>query len=208
MTPVGDTEGGAPVRVGGWLASPALLATAAETLGATLAQHHAAHPLQPGMEIGEVRAALAAVPNPEDPAFHPLADPAAAEAVLAYLERSGIVATDGARVRLPAHRASTAGRDDADRLVAAVAAAEPIPPTVRELVAAGFPAELIRAACADGRLVRVSPSWSSPRGSLSGPRGSSGPQARTASRSRRSARHSGRPASTRCRSSSTSTPGG
>lgn len=64
---------------------------------------------------------------------------------------------DGLTLRLPSHRSTTEGRADADRLVAAVAAAEPAPPTVRELVGAGFAMELIRAACADGRLVRVSP---------------------------------------------------
>jgi selenocysteine-specific elongation factor len=157
MAAAGEVDGHGPIRIGGWVASQALVTAAAEALHAALAEHHAAHPLQPGMEIGEVRASLAAVPNPQDRALHPLADPSAAEAVLAHLERSGAVATDGGRVRLPTHRASTSGRDDADRLVAAVAGAEPTPPTVRELVAAGFPNELIRAACADGRLIRVSP---------------------------------------------------
>ena len=60
-------------------------------------------------------------------------------------------------MRLPSHHASTTGREEADRLVAAVAGAEPAPPTIRELVAAGFGQELIRAVCADGRLVRISP---------------------------------------------------
>jgi selenocysteine-specific elongation factor len=155
--PVSTARPEGPVRVGGWVAAAALPAAAAQALSTTLADHHAAHPLQPGMEIGEVRAVLAAVPNPEDRTLHPLADPSAAEAVLAHLQGTGVVVADGARVRLPTHRASTAGRDDADRLVAAVAGAEPTPPTVRELVTAGFPAELIRATCADGRLVRVSP---------------------------------------------------
>ena len=41
--------------------------------------------------------------------------------------------------------------------MASVADAGLTPPTVRELTASGFSAELIRAACAEGRLVRVSP---------------------------------------------------
>jgi len=52
---------------------------------------------------------------------------------------------------------STEGSEEADRLVGAVRAGEPGPPTVRELHAAGFGRELIEAICAEGRLVRVSP---------------------------------------------------
>src|SRR5205823_5080014 len=63
----------------------------------------------------------------------------------------------GTAIRLPDHQASTEGRDDAGRLVAAVAGGEPSPPTVKELVAQGFTLELIKAASADRRLVRISP---------------------------------------------------
>ena len=41
--------------------------------------------------------------------------------------------------------------------MAAVTSAEPMPPTVRELVEGGFGSELIRATCVDGRLVQISP---------------------------------------------------
>ena len=41
--------------------------------------------------------------------------------------------------------------------MAAVAAGEPTPPSVKDLAATGFGAELLRAACADGRLVRIAP---------------------------------------------------
>ena len=84
-----------------------------------------------------------------------LSDPGLADAVLDHLAASGAIIRDGALVRLPTHRASTTGREDADRLVAAVERAEPTPPTVRELVAAGFGPELIKAVCGDGRLVRI-----------------------------------------------------
>jgi selenocysteine-specific elongation factor len=40
--------------------------------------------------------------------------------------------------------------------VRAVQEAEPIPPSVKELLAAGFGQDLIRAVCAEGRLVRIS----------------------------------------------------
>ena len=59
-------------------------------------------------------------------------------------------------MRLPSHRVSTAGSADADRLVAAVTDAEATPPSIRELMSAGFDQELIRAVCAEGRLVRIS----------------------------------------------------
>jgi selenocysteine-specific elongation factor len=51
---------------------------------------------------------------------------------------------------------STAGSADADRLVAAVTEAEATPPSIRELMSAGFDQELIRAVCSEGRLVRIS----------------------------------------------------
>ena len=100
--------------------------------------------------MGEVRTILAEH-------HRALADPALADALLERLSAEGTIVRQGAAVRLPSHHASTTGREEADRLVAAVAGAEPAPPTIRELVAAGFGQELIRAVCADGRLVRISP---------------------------------------------------
>jgi selenocysteine-specific elongation factor len=84
-------------------------------------------------------------------------DPTLADALISGLVSEGRVARDGTLLRLPDHALSTAGRDDADRLVHRVEAAGATPPTVRDLAEAGFAAELIRAVCAEGRLVRVSP---------------------------------------------------
>jgi len=67
-----------------------------------------------------------------------------------------VIVREGTVVRLPSHRPSTAGRDDADRLVGAVEIALPIPPSIKDLVAAGFGLELIRAVSSEGRLVRIS----------------------------------------------------
>jgi selenocysteine-specific elongation factor len=138
------------VRVGAWLVSDEAAEQATARVAAVLAAHHADHPLQPGMETDDVRAALAL----HDAA---LADPALADAFVAHLATTGVVTREATRIRLPAHEVSTAGSEDADRLVAAVGAAEPAPPTVRELSAAGFDAELIGAVCSEGRLVRISP---------------------------------------------------
>jgi selenocysteine-specific elongation factor len=113
-----------------------------------LRAHHAAHPLLPGMDVAEARAALAELATTRD---HELAD-----AVLARLAEGGVIVRDAGLVRLPTHRPSTSGREDASRLIEAVASAEPTPPAVRDLVQQGFGAELIRAVCANGDLVRAS----------------------------------------------------
>ena len=100
--------------------------------------------------MNEARAALSA-------GWRPLRELGAGDSLLAALVTRGDVARTNRAVHLPEHRASTAGREDADRLVAAVREAEPSPPTVKELVVRGFGLELVKAACADGRLVRISP---------------------------------------------------
>jgi selenocysteine-specific elongation factor len=138
------------LRLGEWLVSPDLLQGTEARLRESIGAHHRARPLSPGMDLAEVRSFLAQ--------NHPaLGDPGLAEAVVGHLESAGSIVREGTALRLPTHRASTAGREDADRLVAAVADAGLAPPTVRELTASGFSRELIRAACAEGRLVRVSP---------------------------------------------------
>jgi selenocysteine-specific elongation factor len=138
------------VRLGEWLVSPRLIESIHARLMDSLAGYHAARPLSPGMDVADVRSLLAA--------NHPaLADSGLAEALVGHLETAGSIAREGTAIRLPTHRASTAGREDADRLVASIAAAGLAPPTVRELTASGFSPELIKAACAEGRLVRISP---------------------------------------------------
>jgi selenocysteine-specific elongation factor len=137
------------IRLEGWLIAPEILADATDRLIAVVTEHHRGHPLSPGLEVAEVRARLLDQGGP-------LRDPGLADAVLAHLAAEGRLARKGTTVRLPDHRTSTAGREDADRLVAAVGRDELAPPTVKELVAAGYELELIRATCAEGRLVRVS----------------------------------------------------
>jgi selenocysteine-specific elongation factor len=86
-----------------------------------------------------------------------LGDPGLVEAVLTLLREDRLILREGTTFRLPEHSASTAGREDAGRLVETVRHREPAPPTVKELAAMGFGQELVRAACADRRLVRISP---------------------------------------------------
>jgi len=137
------------VKAGPWLLSPGLIERVADGMTRSLAAYHADHPLRAGMDPADARAGAAR-------SDRLLVDPGLADAVLTHLVESGRLARSGTALRLPGHRASTEGRDDAGRLVAEVAGAEPSPPTVKELVARGFTVELIKAVCADGRLVRIS----------------------------------------------------
>ncbi|MFN2591169.1 MAG: SelB C-terminal domain-containing protein, partial [Actinomycetota bacterium] len=139
-----------PVRVGQWVAAPVVVDDVAGRLTEQLTRLHRDHPLRPGLDAAEARASLAE--------SHPaLADAALADAVIGHLEIAGAIARAREFVRLPGHRASTAGDPDADRLVDVVGSAEPAAPTVKELLRAGFSRELIEATCEDGRLVKVSP---------------------------------------------------
>jgi len=135
------------VAVDGWLVDPTLLSQGSDRLSARLADFHAQHPLRPGMEIADARASLLDGPP---------SDPSLADAFLSHLGKVGAIVQHGTTVRLPGHLPSTAGREDAERLMAIIEGAEPTPPSVKELLAKGFGLELIRAAVAEGRLVRIS----------------------------------------------------
>jgi selenocysteine-specific elongation factor len=145
----GSTAGARPAsahQLGSWLVAGWFLESVTVRLVEALRAHHLAHPLSPGVEVSDVVRTLRG-----------LVEQDLLEAILGHLSASGLIVRDHTVVRLSSHQPSTAGRDDAGRLVEAVRSAEPSPPTVKELVATGFGPELIRAACADGRLVRVSP---------------------------------------------------
>src|SRR5207244_513201 len=114
-----------------------------------LAAHHRDHPLRGGMDDGDARALLTSSGSSLGVPGSVLRQPGLIDELLAYLVVRGEVARSGTAIHLPGHAARTEGRQDAERLIAAVAAAEPSPPTVRDLVAAGFDRELIRAVCAE-----------------------------------------------------------
>jgi selenocysteine-specific elongation factor len=139
----------AGVRLGSWMVAPGLIESAGSALTEALRRHHADHPLVEGLPLADARGVLAT--------SHPaLFDPDLADAVLAHMGEDGGVARTATAVRLTEHQPTTAGREDAERLIEAVRNAEPTPPTLKELVAAGFGRELIDAVCAEGRLVKVS----------------------------------------------------
>ncbi|HEX2088338.1 MAG TPA: SelB C-terminal domain-containing protein, partial [Actinomycetota bacterium] len=145
-----EAERHAAVRLESWLVSPHLLGRVTTTLVQVLEAYHSEHPLRPGMDIGESRLVLFDTGAG-------LSDPGLTDAVLGHLARTGAIVREGSVLRLPRHQLSTEGRDDADRLVDDVERAEPTPPSVKELMGAGFDRELIQAVCSDGRLVLVSP---------------------------------------------------
>ena len=138
------------VDLGAWVADPAFVEATRMSVVELLRSFHAAHPLRGGLEIAEARTAIAARGGP-------LAEPGLADAMIDHLATVGAVVGSETIVRLPGHRPQIEERPEAARLVAAVREAEPTAPTVKELVTAGFPMDLIRAVCDEGRLVRVSP---------------------------------------------------
>jgi selenocysteine-specific elongation factor len=150
LTGVGSEAAGGTVEAGEWLLDPERVRAIADALRTAVGRIHADHPLRPGMDAADARARVEA-------AFHGGPQPGLADAVLDHLVAVAELTRQGTAFRLPGHRPSTLGRADADRLVGAVAAAEPVPPTVRDALADGYSRELIEAVCAEGRLRRVGP---------------------------------------------------
>jgi selenocysteine-specific elongation factor len=141
-------------RAGPWWVSTALYADVQASVEDVLGGFHRDHPLLPGAELQVGRSAAAGA---LERAGRP-ADPGLVDALLDALEHEGRLVRTGSEIRLAGHRvALDERRDEVDRLVAAVADGEPAPPTVTELVEAGFPREVVDAAARAGALVRISP---------------------------------------------------
>ncbi|HEX9823504.1 MAG TPA: selenocysteine-specific translation elongation factor [Actinomycetota bacterium] len=141
-------------RVGAWWVARETLAALATAASTVLDRFHASSPLLPGLEAAEVRRALLEA----RPDLSSALEQGLAAEVLERVEAEGAIAREGTILRIASHTISLgADEEAAGRLVGAVTAGEPAPPTVRELAADGFALELIDAACAVGRLVRVSP---------------------------------------------------
>jgi selenocysteine-specific elongation factor len=141
-------------RAGRWWVARDLLREATEALQADLAAFHARNPLLPGAALSATRESVAGrLARSGAPAPSGLAD-----AVLEALEERGLIAREGSILRLASHVVNLAGREgEVERLVGRIAGSEPTPPTVDELVAEGFPRDVIEAATLAGLLVRVSP---------------------------------------------------
>ncbi len=112
-----------------------------------LEHHHRAHPLLPGLGAPDLGAASAKGALRDE----------VLDAVLEELVRDGTLVREGTTLRLPGHRIALGEREaDATRLVERIAGAEPTPPTVPELEAEGFGADLVEGCVRTGRLARVS----------------------------------------------------
>ncbi len=134
-------------RAGGWWVADERLAEIRRRITDALETYHRDQPLRPGIDAGDLRRTIL-----EDGL-----DPDLGEAVLDAMVGEGMIAREGPLLRLADHRVTLGDREpEAERLVAAVAAGEPTPPTVADLEASGFARDLVEACARTGRLVRVS----------------------------------------------------
>jgi selenocysteine-specific elongation factor len=140
------------VDLGGWLASAALVDPQTSYLIDEVRIHQEQHPLQPGMPIADARALIVDVipRGPERSLDY-------ADALIERAVKTGAVERAGAALRLPGQESKSSERPEIRAVATAVRDGEPTPPTVKELILAGHSMEVIRAACADGALVRISP---------------------------------------------------
>jgi selenocysteine-specific elongation factor len=147
------TEVDGAIRVGPWWVGRSTLEALAEVAREALDEDHRRHPMRPGLDGAEVRRALVA----SRPELAPALEQGLAAEILHVMEGNGTIAREGNTLRLAGHRVTLGEREeDARRLVAAVEAGEPSPPTVKDLMSAGYTRELIDACVTTGRLVRVS----------------------------------------------------
>jgi selenocysteine-specific elongation factor len=144
-----DVVGGA-VRLGGWWVEQDLLDEIGAAVTARLAAFHAEVPAAAGEDIATIRRsiadAFAAAGAPRDLEL--------ADAVVHGLETEGGLVREGALVRLPSHRAGSG--DAVAGLVEVVRSAEPTPPSIAELRAAGVVPAILDASVRSGALVRIS----------------------------------------------------
>jgi selenocysteine-specific elongation factor len=152
LTGVTPNEVTGAERIGAWWVSDGVRSAADAVLLEALARFHEAHPLAAGEDVAAVRDMLGAHLSRAGTT----SDPGLVDALLADLEDRGTIARDGTALRLTAHRVAAEQSDDVRRLVETVAAGEPTPPTVAELLADGIGREAIDAAVRAELLIRVS----------------------------------------------------
>ncbi|HSL16261.1 MAG TPA: selenocysteine-specific translation elongation factor [Actinomycetota bacterium] len=137
-------------RRGAWWIADDVVAEAVALVGSGLASFHAAQPLEPGRDLAAVRAMIAPVLRRRG-----IGDDDLVDVLLDAIASDAAFVRDGSILRLATHTPELAGRrDDLDAVVRAVADAEPLPPSVRDLVAA-HGREVVDAAIRTGLLVRA-----------------------------------------------------
>jgi selenocysteine-specific elongation factor len=140
-------------RAGAWWVSEDLYAGVKHAVTGAIGGFHAEHPLREGADLSLARSAAA---EPFERAGRG-ADPGLVEALVEDLVAGGVLHRTGSEIRLSSHRvALDERREEVDRLVEAVAAGGTAPPTVPELIRAGFSREVVDAAGRAGAIVRVS----------------------------------------------------
>jgi len=146
---VPDAVDGA-VRLGGWWIRHDLSDEIGAAITARLAAFHAAEPAAAGEGIATTRRsiadAFAAAGAPHDVEL--------ADAVVHRLETEGTLVREGALVRLASHRAGSG--DQVAGVVEVVRSAEPTPPSIADLRAAGVAPAVLDTAVRSGALVRIS----------------------------------------------------
>jgi selenocysteine-specific elongation factor len=139
----------------GWCISQPLSEVVETAIADHLGATHTERPLDEGAPLADVRAmvgsAISVAGGPSDPSL--------VDALLARAHDAGGIVRTATTVRLPSHQVVFAGHDaELTRLREAIAGErEATPPTVKELIAAGFDPALIDAAGRAGILVRIAP---------------------------------------------------
>ncbi len=152
LTGISPTEVPGAIRAGGWWVAERVSAAVTQGLREDLEAFHAEHPLAEGMDVTDLRtragSRLRRVGVPDEPEL--------AELVVERLIEGGVLGRRGSTVGIADHRVALPDAE-VDRLVSAVASAEPTPPTIAELRSAGFGSEMIEAATRAGALVKIGP---------------------------------------------------
>jgi selenocysteine-specific elongation factor len=143
------------LAVGGWLVAPHVREAAREAAVTALRRSHAAYPLRVGAPMEEIRRVVAAALR----TAHAPADAGLVDALLVDGVADGRFRRDGLTIGLSTHRVELDAKgDEVTRLLGAIGGErEATPPTVKELIAAGFPRDVIDAAVRAGLVVGVSP---------------------------------------------------
>jgi selenocysteine-specific elongation factor len=138
-----------------WVLRPGLSNVIETDLTAALSEHHRNHPLEEGATLQLARDVIArSLRAAGAPTERDLIDE-----LLARFVREGSIATSTTTVRLASHRVALEDHgDDLDRLLAAIGGDdETAPPTIKELLAAGFDRDVIDAAARTDAVVKISP---------------------------------------------------
>lgn len=149
------TEPPEDLRAGEWCVAPAVRRAVAGAVVGVLEAHHADHPLDEGADLAAIRETTAAALRD----LRAPTDPSLVEALLDAFAAEGSIVRTATSVRLASHRVALESRaDDVARLLAAVSGEhEALPPTVKELLADGFPPDVLEAASRRGVVVRIAP---------------------------------------------------